>query len=207
MSCRPAPDGCSDLVEQHVAGEAAERGIVRERVRFTRRELRERLGWGDTQLKVHLARLVSLELVWVHRGPHGASLYELAWDGDSRGRRAAPRGLIDPDQLDPEHVYDADRSGPGSDRSGAGRPPVGARSAAGRGDLQAVAVEMRKTGRTPRAIPGDPADSQGFPVLVASSVSRWRFAATRRGHWRTSGSRSATSPPGSPIAGSRGPGR
>jgi integrase/recombinase XerD len=26
---------------------------------------------------------------------------------------------------------------------------------------------MRKTGRTPRAIPGDPADSQGFPALVA----------------------------------------
>ncbi len=127
-----------DLVEQHVAGEAAERGIVRERVRFTRRVLREHLGWGDTQLKVHLARLVSLELVWVHRGPHGASLYELAWDGDSQDSTPHLAGLIDPDQLDPEHVYDADRSGPGSDRSGGGRPPVAARSAAGRGDLQAV---------------------------------------------------------------------
>jgi hypothetical protein len=134
-----------DLVEQHVAGEAAERGIVRERVRFTRRVLREHLSWGDTQLKVHLARLVSLELVWVHRGPHGASLYELAWDGDSQDNTPHLAGLIDPDQLDLDqldpaepHVYDADRSGPGADRSGGGRPPVAARSAPGRGDLQAV---------------------------------------------------------------------
>ena len=106
-----------DLIEQHVAGEASEQGVARERVRFTRRVLRERLGWGDTQLKVHLARLVSLELVWVHRGPHGASLYELAWDGDSQDD-GAPHlaGLIDPDQLDTSepHVYDADRSGPGA---------------------------------------------------------------------------------------------
>jgi DNA primase catalytic core len=127
-----------DLIEQHVAGEATERGIVRERVRFTRRVLREHLGWGDTQLKVHLARLVSLELVWVHRGPHGASLYELAWDGDSQDSQPHLAGLIDPDQLDTEHVYDADRSGLESDRSGGGRPPVGGRSAPGRGDLQAV---------------------------------------------------------------------
>jgi hypothetical protein len=107
--------------------------------------LREHLGWGDTQLKVHLARLVSLELVWVHRGPHGASLYELAWDGDSQDSEPHLAGLIDPDQLEAEqldvaepHVYDTDRSGPGADRSGGGRPPVAARSAPGRGDLQAV---------------------------------------------------------------------
>ena len=103
--------------------------------------MRERLGWGDTQLKVHLARLVSLELVWVHRGPHGASLYELAWDGDSQDD-GEPHlaGLIDPDQLDSAepHVYDTDRSGPGADRSGRGRAAVAARSAPGRGDLQAV---------------------------------------------------------------------
>jgi DNA primase catalytic core len=128
-----------DLIEQHVAGEASELGVARERVRFTRRVLREHLGWGDTQLKVHLARLVSLELVWVHRGPHGASLYELAWDGDSQDD-GEPHlaGLIDPDQLEVEHVYDTDRSGLEDDRSGAGRPPVAARSGPGRGDLQAV---------------------------------------------------------------------
>ena len=71
-----------ELVEQLVDGQAAEQGVSRERVRFTRRELRERLSWGDTQLKVHLARLVSLELVHAHRGAHGQFVYELAWDRD-----------------------------------------------------------------------------------------------------------------------------
>ena len=135
-----------DLIERHVAGEAPGRGVARERVRFTRRQLRELLGWGDTQLKVHLARLVSLELVWAHRGPHGAFFYELAWDGDSQGD-GGPHlaGLIDPDTLDPgeppveePHVYDTDRSGLSDDRSGAGRHPAGVRSPGGRGDLAAV---------------------------------------------------------------------
>ena len=120
------------LIERHVAALVKERGVGRERVRFSRRELREGLGWGDTQLKVHLARLASLELVWCHRGPHGAYLYELAWNGEST-EDGAPRlaGLIDPEQLD-AHAYEQDRSGSGEDRSGAGRPPVGGRSVPGR---------------------------------------------------------------------------
>jgi hypothetical protein len=43
-----------------------------------RRGLREALGWGDTQLKVHLGRLASLELIWCQRAVHGAYAYELA---------------------------------------------------------------------------------------------------------------------------------
>jgi DNA primase len=113
-----------DLLEQIVAAAAAEQGVSRERASFTRRELREQLGWGDTQLKVHLARLVSLELVYAHRGAHGVFVYELAWDRDQVVDGALLPGLIDPDQLDGEHGYDPDRSGSGEDRSGDGRPLV-----------------------------------------------------------------------------------
>jgi DNA primase len=138
------------LIEAHVDRVAAEQGTVRERVRFTRRELREALGWGDTQLKVHLGRLASLELLWCHRGQHGAHVYELAWDGQQESEAQLP-GLIDPDQLDADaertHDYDRDRSGsgenrsgPGTDRSGGGRPPVGGRSGRGRAALKAVAA-------------------------------------------------------------------
>ncbi len=132
------------LIEAHVERVAGEQGTVRERVRFTRRELREALGWGDTQLKVHLGRLASLELLWCGRGAHGAHVYELAWDGASEGE-ARLTGLIDPDQLD-AHDYDRDRSGSGenrpgakTDRSGGGRRPVEGRSAGGRPPLAAVA--------------------------------------------------------------------
>jgi DNA primase len=127
------------LIEDLVAGEAAGQGVARERVRFTRRELREQLAWGDTQLKVHLARLVSLELVYAHRGAHGAFLYELAWNPDQAAGAGAGGallpGLIDPDHADQAaggHGYDPDRSGPEGDRSLSGRPPVAPRSVPGR---------------------------------------------------------------------------
>jgi DNA primase len=66
------------LIEAHVEARVDAERTPRDQVRFTRRELREALGWGDTQLKLHLSRLVSLELIWAHRGPHGSNLYELA---------------------------------------------------------------------------------------------------------------------------------
>ncbi len=142
------------LIEAHVERVAVEQGTTRERVRFTRRELRQALGWGDTQLKVHLGRLASLELLWCQPGQHGAHVYELAWDGQQESEARLP-GLIDPDQLDAHaqagagqgHDYDPDRSGsgenrsgPGTDRSGGGRPPVGGRSGRGRAALKAVAT-------------------------------------------------------------------
>ena len=64
-------------------------------MRFTRRELREATGWGDTQLKVHLARLVELEYLLVHRAERGQGyVYELAGQA-GRGRRPFVMGLID----------------------------------------------------------------------------------------------------------------
>jgi DNA primase len=124
-----------DLLEQLVAATAGELGVSRERVRFTRRELRERLAWGDTQLKVHLARLVSLELVHAHRGAHGVFVYELAWDGEAAVDGSLLPGLIDPDQSTDDaqqYGYDANRSGSGSGQSGSGRGSVGEWSAPGR---------------------------------------------------------------------------
>jgi DNA primase len=121
-----------EALERLVAAAAADRGVSRERVRFTRRELREQLSLGDTQLKVHLARLVSLELVHAHRGPHGAYVYELAWNSNQASDGVLLPGLIDPDQPAGEHDYDTNRSGSGSDRSGAGRASVGRWSGLGR---------------------------------------------------------------------------
>jgi hypothetical protein len=67
---------------------------------FTRRELRQATGIGDTQMKVNLARLVDLEYVVANRaGP--ATTYELTQHDD-------------PDRS----ADDTDRSGPGADRSG-----------------------------------------------------------------------------------------
>jgi DNA primase len=108
-------------------------GLDRADVRFTRRDVREHTGWGHTQLKVHLHRLAELEYLLVHPVGRGQSfLYELAYAGDAESDRPVLAGLIDVETLE-AHGYDADRSGSEAQRSGCGRPPVGAWSGGGRG--------------------------------------------------------------------------
>ena len=68
-------------------------------VRFTRRELRESLWWGQTQLKLHLDRLAQYEYVHVHGGPGRTLRYELRFDGRGREGQRALYGLTDPATL------------------------------------------------------------------------------------------------------------
>jgi hypothetical protein len=71
-------------------------GVEQHDVRFSRRDVREHVGWSDFQVRVHLGRLVDLEHVLVHRGGRGLSfVYELVWDGG--GTDGAPHlaGLTD----------------------------------------------------------------------------------------------------------------
>jgi hypothetical protein len=122
------------LLDGIVAAEAKLRDVERQQVRFTRRQLREQLGWGDTQLKVHLARLVDLELVTAHRADSGGGLvYELAWSGEGVDGRRFMIGLTQPEQLAPAATT-ADRSGSDDVRSAPGRGAVGPQSALGRDD-------------------------------------------------------------------------
>jgi DNA primase catalytic core len=122
-------------------------------VRFTRRELREATGWGDTQLKVHLSRLAELEHLLVHRAERGQGfVYELLYDGPlGDGHTAAPHlsGLIDPASL--AEGYDARRSGFGAERSPAGRAVVGGLSGVGRSEEAAREEAGSDTYEKPRA--------------------------------------------------------
>lgn len=144
-------------VHGYATTEARRLAIPLDLVRFTRRQLREHLagqgsGWGDTQLKVHLARLVDLELVMAHRLESGAFGYELLWNPsttqtstttdtgydaqyDFGGRFLT--GLTDPATLlDPasETTYNGQPVGAEvalvGPRSGGGRGVVGPRSEA-----------------------------------------------------------------------------
>ena len=130
-----------DLLDGIVTATAADKAIDRSAVRLSRREVREATGWGDTQLKVHLARLVDLELVLAHRPDKSGSswVYEVAWDGAGRTGERFLIGLTDPTTLTTAtpttaepHVYDDTRSGPEAVWSGPGRPPVGGWSGGGR---------------------------------------------------------------------------
>lgn len=86
-----------DLVRQRMQAQACERGEVR----LSRKDVRDFSGWGDTQLRLHLDRLASLEYVLVHRGMRGQSYeYELAFDGDAQAAAPHLSGLIDMSDLD-----------------------------------------------------------------------------------------------------------
>jgi hypothetical protein len=128
------------------------RAIARADIRFTRRELREATGWGDTQLKLHLGRLAELEYLLIHRAGRGQGfVYELLYDGDGS---AVPHlsGLIDPAVL-ASGTYDGQRSGLQGDRSGSAAD----RSPASRAWVGGPPV----SGRTPEAAK-DEVDSTAF---------------------------------------------
>lgn len=88
------------LLDQMVGAECAKRKMDRPDYRFSRREVRERTQWGDTQLRLHLDRLVDLEYVLVHRGGRGQSfVYELLYDGQGQDGKPFVPGLIDVEKL------------------------------------------------------------------------------------------------------------
>jgi len=121
------------LLDEMATAECGRQGLDRGDFRFSRRQVRERTGWGDTQLKVHLGRLVELEYVIAHRaGGHSQRLgYELVYQRQAGDGPFLP-GLIGADELG-AHGYDENRSGQKADRSGSGRPLVGGQSGGGRG--------------------------------------------------------------------------
>ncbi len=124
-------------IVEHVRTQMQAQPGARESVRFTRKDVRAIVGWGDTQLKIHLARLVDLEYLLAHRVERGQGFaYELLYDGDGA---AAPHlsGLIDATALQIDE-YDGKRSGLNGARSAPGRGTVGGRSAGGRIDAAAA---------------------------------------------------------------------
>ena len=95
------------LLDDYVNQRSLEEQKPRSQVRFTQRQLREALRWGDFQLRRHLSRLVELEYVIVHRTGHGNGReYELLYDGEGRDGTCFLLGLTDTKELNttPSHV-------------------------------------------------------------------------------------------------------
>lgn len=119
------------LIDEMVKAACARLGVEHADFRFTRRAVRERIGWGNTQLKIHLARLVELEYVLVHRGRQGQGyVYELAYDGQGKGGAPFLPGLA---AIDVEaSAMTSTSRGPEADFAPAGRPADGPQTPGGR---------------------------------------------------------------------------
>jgi DNA primase len=100
-------------------------------VRFSRKDVRDATGWSDTQLRVHLARLVEMEYLITHReGAGGKFVYELVYDGlcDHKPHLS---GLIDTATMQKSRVADSQVAGQNGELAGRSRPdsgPVAGRS-------------------------------------------------------------------------------
>ncbi len=73
--------------------------LLRNDICLSRKEIRDLTGWGDTQLRVHLQRLLDLEYLQAQREGNGGSYrYELLYDGDAV-QTVHLSGLLDPSGL------------------------------------------------------------------------------------------------------------
>jgi len=129
------------LLHAWVSEQCQQQAIQRSDWRFTRRQVREITGWGDTQLKVHLGRLAELEYVLTHRMLRGGGFeYELIYDAQGEAGGRFLMGLADLDAIGhgddsmPTHRYDKTQSVINEDQSAPGRGAVGGVSGHGRGD-------------------------------------------------------------------------
>ena len=150
-------------------------------VRFTAREVREALGTGATQTKLHLSRLLELEYLLATRSAHGQMVYALLYDGEGTDGRAFLVGLMDVARL--QGTCDAQRPAPGversaakAERSGSGRPLAGGRPAGGRsrqneGNLRQVS-----------SLPEWPAPEAGNALPGAALPARHTVAANGLAH-------------------------
>jgi hypothetical protein len=115
-------------LDKMAAKACEEQRIERSAFRFTRRDVLAATGLSLSQLKVHLARLVELEHVLVHRGRRG-ELYQYELLYDAKAEPPVLSGLADPTKLEGGEVGDGRGAVPdGSPRDAAPLPgswPVG----------------------------------------------------------------------------------
>jgi DNA primase len=126
-------------IDEMVSKECRRLAMERMDYRFSRRDVRQYTGWGNTQLKTHLARLEDLEYLLVHHGGRGQSfVYELVFDRSASDDKPVLPGLIDVEKL----RYDGNRSGLNEEKSGSSRPQVGGMSGGGRGRPEPIAIGL-----------------------------------------------------------------
>ncbi|WP_047100600.1 CHC2 zinc finger domain-containing protein [Dickeya dianthicola] len=179
-------------VQERAQGQA----VKADEIRFTRRDVRAALGWGDTQLKIHLGRLLEMEYLLLFR--RGLTYeYGLLWDGDDNGG-AHLCGLLEVEDATPETGGNADRSGLDAAQSAPGRGMVGSRSVG-----ENPASGQTAQGLTAKAVGSEPdAVIRGKPTSPSAPLPASKNGVAE-GNADRSGLEVAQSAPGRGVVGSR----
>jgi len=157
------------MIDNMVTTECKRLEMDRTDYRFRRRDIRQHTGWGNTQLKTHLARLEDLEYLLAHHGGRGQSfVYELMFERSAHDDKPVLPGLIDVEKL----RYDGNRSGLSGSKSGSSRPQVGGVSGGGRGEPEPMKTGLK--GRFERFSPKntDTGQRENEPVVIVAAGAR-----------------------------------
>jgi DNA primase len=165
------------LLDRFVAEQARKKGLERAQVRFSRRELREAWGMSDTQLRLHLDRLVALEYILARReGPGGRLMCELVYDGAGEDGRPFVPGLIDAQALGATATT-AEVAGltgelAGGMRADRGPVAVGSRPAKNAPSARALTGSLKNAAKkTKTHLSGDDEQSPVVPLAAASRAA------------------------------------
>ena len=110
------------LVTKNCKGESIEQSDYY----FSRKTIRDATSWGNTQLKIHLARLEDMEYLLVHKGGRGQVIvYELLYQGEGENGNNFMLGLNNIDETIKKHDYDEKKSGQSNNQSPSSRCQVG----------------------------------------------------------------------------------
>jgi len=83
-----------------VSAECKRQRIERTDYRFSRRDVRETTGWGDTQLRLHLGGWRSWSTCWrIAAGAVQSFVYELVFAIEGDGGKPVMPGLIEVEKL------------------------------------------------------------------------------------------------------------
>ena len=113
-------------IHQLVTNNCKTDGIDQSDYYFSRKMIRDATSWGNTQLKIHLARLEDMEYLLVHKGGRGqAIVYELLYKGEGESGNNFMLGLNNIDETTEKHHYDKNKSGQKAKKSPPSRAQVG----------------------------------------------------------------------------------
>jgi hypothetical protein len=100
-----------EAVKEIVREQCREREVEQRFALFSRRDLRNRLGWSATQIRVHLERLRDMEYIAARYGRTGSAFqYELLTDCNEPGEQVHI-GLLDVEKLRLRHQPDGKNKG------------------------------------------------------------------------------------------------
>jgi len=139
-----------NLLHEKVNAVCDENNVEQRDFRFSRRDAREWMGCGETQTRIHLARLHEMEYILVHRGERGQSfVYELLYRGEGEGGKKFVLGLVDVEKLRVRRTTTESSRGAEGDFAGATRPQSGVNA----GDVRGLPIALETASEAALPVP------------------------------------------------------